>query len=524
MSKISILLISFSILLSCTEKGGKSRRIIFPKQIDQHLQRNQNEIRVEALSANSMSISLRNEGLIDKSTLTQRTSRYLRMKILNQAFLSLRNAEHPKEILISDEFRFFPGEVSGKTKMTVNEQVTESNSAFGRWSLDGRLKFKGLGDKDIIKNVIVSLGSATNSPEDIIHYGQDLIRKRDGQSVHFFNAEEKSFSLSYSNLPIDVMNELTKVNGQIFLEIIDFDINGKKIRERLKNERENKTRVVISSTEGEAFYFLENGQSLYSFLKRIDSNVKLNYRGKISSLMGKQQDDLFSYVNRSVLDNLELYGDKKVWWSNLDESIDAYKADGSTIVLAHSTLSELRNSQYRWKEIKLKFEDHMDLKSLNAQQVMGKVSKISSEYKFIESTAVIPFEIGEKVCMERHDRKASDCSIRWRAAFSYPTARFRRQIIEEGINRKLENKEFQIGEEYINVFFDVEAKGLVKINNLESLNVIPGGFIGWEIYDSRLNSYKTRAPFNNLTETSIKRGFHNEYFFNGWKRVYPFRD
>lgn len=519
MKKTTILFITLLLLVSCKEGRGKYRkRYRLPKEKNTYNSK-EFEIGIPHFEGSQFSLFLNEEGVISESKLLKTQERYLRQKILNMAFRNLRDATIEEEITIKDEYRFFPGEIGKVIKVKANENLIESNSSYGGWSLRGKLKFQDFGSEDKIKDVIVSLGSISKLSEKVTYYGQDLLRKRNGQPLQFLGDEFKEFTLSYRDLPINVLNEISKMNRRVFVEVQDLKLNKIKLRNHIEKNRENKTRLIVSTAEEDQVYFLNNGESLFEFLQQMDPEIKLDYKGKISSFLEKEEDDMFSYAGQVILDDLKLYGNKKIWWSNISKPTKTYKADGTTVVLAFSKIKELRSSQLVWEKSEFKLSNKM---KLSEEKISGKIIKISTEYNSAEVKKVIPYEIGETVCMEGYDRKRSDCSTHWRAAFSYPTARFRNQTIKPNIPRRLEEKELKVGDEFFGNFLEAQGAKQLMIKNDDSLKEIPGGFVGWETYDSRLNSYETRSPFHSLVRTKIKQGYSSVYYFDGWKLVYPY--
>lgn len=518
------------------EKGGKKRRIYYP-QNEQELEQEINSvesrnIRIASFRADKLEVNLKNEGILDSRNLEKGRTRYLREKILGHAFENIYDQKEKQSLLIeaSDERKFFPNEVSFETKLIASEAIHSSESQSGSWSFNIKMSWRGLLEKDNLSDILVSLGSIDKKSKVIGQYGTDLIKKENGLAYSFDKESGlRKFNLKFEDLPLSLMNSIVEPNTKIFFEIKDFKINEKGMKEFYQEQSVDKTRLVISLPYGERFYWLKKGESLKDFLKGIDPSFELNYDHSLLSLFGHTQDEVFSYPDRNILNDESIEEGLSFWWCNKDEDLSKIKADGSTIVLTYFSLKELKNNQELWIPLSFEFKESIPLKVEDRKGIIGKVKKYSVEYRFQESEKQIPYEIGSKVCMEdnRFERKGGDCSIHWNPAFSYPVARFRRQVIDEKKEREISKKEILIKnnereKEASAGWLEVKhiTNEILEVNK-ESLNAVGGGFVGWKTYDSRLNGYQVRAPYDSLASYEILKGFENEYKFKGWKLVFP---
>ncbi len=537
MKKIIFLLGVLGFLVSCEgEKGGKKRRIYYP-QNEQELEHEVDKlkirnIRIASLKAEKLEVNLKNEGILDSRKLNIGRNRYLREKILGQAFENIYNQKEKQGLLIdaSDERKFFPNELSFETKLITSEAIQASESKSGSWSFNIKMSWRGLLKDDSLSDILISLGSVDKKTKVVGQYGTDLIKKENGLTYSFDNKSGmKKFNLKFEDVPLSLMNSIVEPNTKIFFEIKDFKMNKKGMKEFYQDQAAEMTRLIISLPYGEKLYWLNKGEKLEDFLTELDPSFELNYDHSLLSLFGHLQDEVFSYPDRNILNDESIDDGLNFWWSNKEGDFNKIKADGSTIVLTYFSLKEIKKNQEVWLPLRFDFKESIPLKVKDRKGIIGKVKKYSVEYRFQDSEKQIPFEIGKKVCMEdnRFERKGGDCTIHWNPAFSYPVAHFRRQIVDEKKEREIFQKEILIKkndrEKEANAGW-LEVKHLTNETlevKKESLNAIGGGFVGWKSYDSRLNGYQVRAPHDNLASYEILNGFENEYEFKGWKLMFP---
>lgn len=540
MKKMIFLFGILSLLTSCGgEKGGKKRRIYFPESDQQLEQETKTEvrrnIRVASLRAEKLEVNLQNEGILDSRNLSRGKSRFLREKILGQVFENIYNQKEKQNLLVdsSDELKFYPNEVSFETKLITSEAIDRSTSKTGSWSFNIKMSWGGLSKDDSLTNILVSLGSLDRKSKQLGQYGTDLIKRENGLAYSFDQKSgTKMFKLHFEDVPLSLMNSIAQPNTKIFFEIKDFKINRTGMKEFYDKNKAQKTRLIISLPYGEKLFWMNKGEKLEEFLKEIDPSLEINYDHSLLSLFGLTQDEVFSYPDRNILNDRSIDEGLSFWWSNQNEDISKVKAEGKTIVLSYFSLKQLKNNQELWSPLSFKFNDSVELKEFSQKGIVGKIEKYSVKYDYEDSEKQIPYEIGQKVCMEdnRFERKASDCSIHWNPAFSYPIASFRKQVVKGSRRRDIIEKEILIK----NNEHQIEARaGWVEVKHItgevlevkkESLHEINGGFVGWKVYDSRLNAYQVRAPFDSLASYQILNGFENEYVFNGWKREFPARN
>jgi hypothetical protein len=529
-----------SLLSSCGgEKGGNKRRIYFPEN-DQHLEEEvkiklQRNIRIASLRAENLEVNLQKEGVLDSRKLVKARIRYLRDKILGQTFENIYNQKEKQNLLIgtADELKFYPNEISFETKLITSEAIDSSSSKTGSWSFNIKMSWRGLYQNDSLTDVLVSLGSFDRKTKQFGQYGADLIKRDNGLTYSFDNETgTKKFKLNFKDIPLSLMNSITQTNAKIFFEIKDFKINKTGMKEFYLKNKGQKTRVIISLPYGEKLFWMKRGEKLEDLLKKIDPSYELNYDHSLLSLFGHTQNEVFSYPDRNILNDTSIDEGLSFWWSNIDEEVSKVKAEGRTIVLSYFSLKELRTSQELWTPLSFKFNKSFELKGRKLKSIIGKVKKFSVKYDFEDTEKEIAYEIGRRVCMEDNsfEKKASDCSVHWNPAFSYPTGVFRTQVMNGIKERDLFENEILIKR---NDHHKEVLEGWVKVNDIsnealevkkETLSKINGGFIGWKKYDSRLNAYQVRAPFDNLATYEILNGFENEYEFNGWKREFPASD
>ncbi len=485
-------------------------------------------LRLVDLKAKKIEVHSDENGLIEVGQLKVTKKRYLRDKILRNAYLDLAEYSANEELRISDrdEFRFYPGEISLESKFNLNKALSETSNEKTSWKLQGEMTWEGLVENQEIRNITMALGSRSKEEGSLTYYGTDLLVSRRAQSTNF-NSEnlERSFSMSFVDLPSSVIQSFADLNSNLFLEVKNFETDKKSMKSFLFDRKKGKTRLVISTPKEEIFYMIPNGNSLRGFLKKIDSGLTYDHLGRIENFLGLNLSEMFNYPDRNTLENITLYGTKKIWWSNIGENIENYKTDGKTIVLAYADLSSLRETRFYWKAVAQELlKENKFLKKEN-RRIIGKITKQVKSFTFQETIKEIPFEIGRKVCMEDHrfERKGIDCHHIWEAAFSYPKARLRSsletnfKISELNIDDvSMENQKSPINE---NGFIELDllkSNRVLYVNNIKKLESVPGGFVGWSFYDQRLNSYKTRAPYDNLSSYPILIGYEAKYVLEGW--------
>lgn len=537
MKRVVYLIGVLSLLTSCgEEKGGKKRRIYFPEEtqeLERELEQNvHHDIRVASFKAKKLEVKLQKEGLLDSRDLEKGRTRYLREKILNQTFDNLYNQKEKESLKIdpADELRFFPNEVSFETKVIANEAINGSQSKSGSWSFDIKMSWRGLSKEDSLTDVLISLGSIDKKMNLLSQYGSDLIKRENGLAYSFNNQSgSKSFKLSFEQVPLSLMSHLVLPNTKVFFEIKDYRINNMGMKEFLSKKKRDQTRLIISLPYGEKYYWMKKGESLEAFLKDLDPSLELNYDHSLLSFLGHAQDEVFSYPDRVLINDETIDENLSFWWANRDEDLSKIKANGKTIVLSYFSLKELKRSQMIWSPLNFKFDDSFELSEKSSRAVVGKVKKYSVAYGYKDTVKEIPYEIGSEVCLEdnRFERKGVDCHIVWNPAFSYPVAHFRHQVVEAKKEREILEKELKLRK---NDQVKKMTTGWIKVSSVsneiveikkEALDEIGGGFVGWKAYDSRLNGYKVRAPFDSLASHQILNGHENEYEFNGWKLEFP---
>lgn len=531
--------LTFTLFLSlltagCGEKrGNKLKRTNFPKgeeKLEEFEYESIDELMVNHIQGKSLQLRRENEALFSTSKIQIKEKRFLRSKLLNQAFMNLRN-DVPKQKLnltYKDEFRFFIGELKQQNRVVEGIKASRVEEELGSWRFKGTLSFKGISRNEKISDVFVGIGGVNANTHKLIYFGKNFLRGKNGRALAFNSKKSSSFELDSLDLSIKKLSKLFDLNSHTFLEVIDFNYKEKSFNDYQRELREDKTRMIISLPNSEKLFFLNEGESISEFLTKLDPDVKYNFDGSISNLLEKEQDLSILSLDRETFDDLEFHGDKKIWWCNLEEGVEGTLAGERTIVLIYASINELRETQLTWSKLDFKMNTTAKKVQLNGNKTVGVISKASRKYSYTESTAVIPYEIGVRECMEdfRTERKAVDCYIAWSPASSYPTARFRNQSATVSEKREIMSGEFEFNQQGLKHgdFVEVTKKGELALVKLEKPSGVSGGFIGWVSYHPDLNRYKTRAVGYSLATTTIKSGYSNEYTFSGWEQAYTLED
>lgn len=517
------------LLVSCGEKRGGKRIVRFrgPKIDTKKVAKE--GLRIATLKTSSLEVSTDNRGLVEKSKIIETNKRYLREKILNHSFLNFSGEEAKGQLRITfkDEFRFFPGEILKKTKTVLANEDGLQAGELGGWKVQGALSFSSITKGVRLSDIIIALGSYSHSEREVNYFGSDLLRGRNGQPLVFTSKnKKKDFLLSYADIPLSSLRKMTSLNSNFFLELMDFSHENENMNDYIQNSRKGHSRLIISTPEKEQFFFMKGKTNLREFLKGIDKNAEFDYRGHLINLFGKKQDDMFARPDRNLLNDIENYGDKKVWWTNVHGDLGTSLADGSTIILSYSSYKELRGTRYRWQPLNKNFVDNLSFSEEEGEKVFGRIEKYAKTFSYNEFSKVIPFEFATEVCLEdrRFERKAVDCHMVWKPVTTYPTAVFRRQITTpfKKVDFKADElmtsrKTFQ--EEFLED--EVGKNGIeIELVKPEEINMVSGGFVRWSSFDQGLNHYETRAPFDNLSSYKIKKGSSSKYEFKGWVSNY----
>jgi len=524
---ISLTILAF-VLSGCGQKrSGKRKGRINQFQQEQEILEAKG-LRLADLKAKKIEVHSEGNGLVEIGMLKNTKKRFLRDKILRSAFLNLADYSAKEDLRINDrdEFRFYPGEISLESKFFLNKAFEKSSEEKMSWKLEGEIAWEGLKDGEVLQNISIALGVKSVRMRELNYFGNDLLSSRRAELARFNRKKPRSaFSLSFVDLPKTVVKSIADFNKEIFLEIKDFKINKKIMKEFLSKRKTGKSRLIISTPSEEKFYMIPKGKSLKVFLEGLDKNLSFDHLGRISSFMNLNLSEMFNFPDRNILENLSVFGKKNIWWSNIDESIEDYIADGSTIVLAYTDLESLRKTRYSWSPFKKDLKEQNVFSKRNSRKIVGEITKKVKTFSFEEWTKEIPFEIAREVCLEDHrfERKGVDCHNVWEAAFSYPSGAFRKSVESNYVKEALKEGDVLVKSKEIKI----SKRGFVELNlakndevlaikNMNTLESISGGFIGWKVYDQRLNSYKTRAPYDDLRTFKIKVGQKASYQLEGW--------
>lgn len=522
MKRIILILLPIFLVSGCFEDENKGKKkYYFPNKVEAPIQL-EREIRLSNVEAKELEMSSESFGVFSKSNLLKTKRRYLRDKILREAFFNLADQKDKKLLRITprDEFRFFPGEFSGGDKMLSQRYFSSDGSENMNWQIWGSLKWQGIPKNKSIDKVVLNLVSRTLEDGNLSHYGSDLLKTENGRSLKFKGTEKVSFKASFEDIPKRIFKKLTKINSNLILEILDFEFENKNMRDYLADLHKGKVRVIISSKEGEKLFFMNEGDNLSDFLKKLDPKIRYSEEGGIYRFFGHEQDLFYAYPDRNILNNSEVYGDKKIWWSNIEGDIQSYRGSKKTLVFLFATYDELRANRYHWRK------KEFDLKeSLIKGPLQGMIFKETTQYKVRTTHDVVPFEIGYEECLEDHrfERKGVDCYIHWKAARHYPTAIFNRQDLLPWREVALKKDDVSMGRNNVPVNGVVVLEGKTSHVNIKKTNpiaAIKGGFVGWKSYPSSLDGHKVRAPHTDLNSYPIKKGLKNRFRFEGWEKVF----
>ncbi|MBK24362.1 MAG: hypothetical protein CME70_10230 [Halobacteriovorax sp.] len=528
--KFFISLTILTIVLSgCGQKrSGKRKGRINQFQQEQEILETKG-LRLADLKAKKIEVHSEGTGLVEVGILKNTEKRFLRDKILQGAYLNLAGYSAKDDLRISDrdEFRFYPGEVLLESKFFLNKAFEKSPEERVSWRLEGEIAWEGLKEGESLQNITISLGAKSKNKRNLSYFGNDLLSSRRAEVARFDRKRSRStFSLSFVDLPKSVVKNLADFNNDMFLEIKDFKLDQNSMKQFLSKRKNGKTRLIVSTPTEEKFYLIPNGKRLKDYLKGLDQNLSFDHLGRIDSFMNLNISELFNFPDRNILENISLYGRKNIWWSNVDEDIENYKADGSTIVLAYTDLISLRSTRYSWSPFKKELKEKNHFLKVNSRKIVGEITKRVKTYSSEEWVKEIPFEIAREVCLEDHrfERKGVNCHNVWEAAFSYPSGAFRKAVESNYLKEKIKEGEIFVQSKENTLskrgFLELnlqERDEVLLIKNIEKLESVSGGFIGWKVYDQRLNSYKTRAPYDDLSSFRIKVGHKSNYLLEGWK-------
>lgn len=510
------------LISSCGEKkAGKMRKIDYQNRLKKE-RLAQKAFSFTKVEGHHVQISLDGEGVIENAETLKSTKRFIRQKILHQVFENLRNLKDKAELEIreEDEFRFFPGEIHIAKKSKSASLINESSSGSANWKFDGEMTFRKSDEQLEIKDIVVGIGVSSDGGNNLNLLGQDVLRDKMGQIVRVVTSQMIPLHLSYSGISPHLVNELLDVNKNLFLEVLDLKTKSENLKEYNHRVRKNQSRIIISLPSEESLHFLENGKSVKDYLKQLDPELKFNFRGEIANFLSKIQDDMYSYPNQNIIDNIQAYQSKKFWWSNIQGSVENYLTNGRTIIFSYMSLGELRKSQYRWSKLDFKISNK---KKLVDRFISGEIVKSSTEYSLHSKYVPVPLEIGTRECLEGGpDHKRQDCYIRWKASPFESVGHFKNQETRVDLDAPYKMGEVLIDGKAQTKFISLKKGDVLTLSEKNKIKNVNGGFVGWHKYDTRFNGYMIRSRYVDLSPAKLKQGHVNSYNFKGWELKYPF--